>query len=478
MSIPRAADTEQLHAELRSLAGGARAAVDALVASWYLEFRSRTGIPYATWHDDAVKEVAAAVLFGAGTRPGCGRLGATRAAAGFGEAELRDDVAALVAAAASEPTLPAAPDKDDLTAAALAGWQAASRLHTAAPSGGEDPPGAAQLRLALGHLVAERSIPEPVVIVVDVAGHEDRWSRAVEVRSVLERLTTGERAAADTSWFELVPGSRYAAVTRRTRDAALHVAALRGALRVAPDLVGLSAHVWMEAVPGTSSDLPSFVRGLTGTTRRRHRRAHSRDDRRRRVRGHRHRRGWSTMRHGRRRSRPERWLAPAAAALLLVSALGTLAGESAPDGSGSSAGANLAAPPRGPDVDMVLRPPSGGTTGVTVDDLEAASSPEFTVDGPLDVPPSPGPPQVILDPTPIANVEPVDPVPPEPAAEPPPQPAAPPSPDPAPPPAEPNAEPIGDMAPGPPAHALVKIPSHAPPRGVGHPPGRAGMTRM
>lgn len=474
MSIPAAADRRQLYAELRSLAGDTRAAADALVASWYLEFRVRTSRTYSQWIDPALREIAAALVFGADARPGCARLGARRALAGFGEAEVRDDLASLAQVVAADPTLEP-PPFGDLLAVALAGWHATSgsRARPATPM--VDPPGTAHLGRLLGRVAAEDAEPAPVVAVVDV-GTAGIGGTVRSVAPVLDRIESAGPGPIGVGWFELAAGSRYAAVTRRTRDTARALAVLRGALRVAPELAGRPVHVWIEPVPRAPAALPAFVRGLTGRAEPRPHRPI--------VRPTRPHRGVMRPARGRGRSHAgpprsphlsERWLASAAALVLVVMAVGTFGVESRPDGRHDGAGGDDAAPttPRSPaagvEIDTVAIPPVSAATGVAVSDGHAAE------------------PSVAIRPTPVAHVEPVEPAPDDPpSTEPPtPAPASPPPPSapgtaPAPGSPEPgtSVDEPAPPSPGPPAHASSKIPDHAASKAAEHASTRARITRM
>lgn len=468
MSIRTAADVQQLYAELRSLAGDTRVGIDALVSAWYLEFRVRTSRTFSQWTDPALREIAAAVVFGADARPGAARLGARRALAGFSEAEVRDDLTSLAQTVATDPTLEP-PPSDELLAAALAGWHATVGPRARPPAPADGLPGTSHLFRLLGRLIGEDSEPGPVVAVVDV-GAAGVGGTVPGVTAALDRIEAAGPGPVGVGWFELVAGSRYAAVTRRTRGTAHALAVLRGALRVAPEFAGRPVHVWTEPVPRVPAALPAFVRGLTGGAQTRHRpearparvrRDHARPTRTR---------GRSRARHPRSAGLPERWLASAAALLLVVLGLGTLNVDtvSRPEAGTSPAGPGAAAPRStdpGAESDAVAVPPVGVATGTAVSDHD---------------PPEP---PVVIQPTPVAHVEPVDPVPDDPSSTTRPTPApSPPAPETEPPPGSPGSSTPGDepapSTPGPPDHAVSQIPDHAPPKAVGHPPSRARMTRM
>lgn len=478
MSIPAAADRRQLLAELRSLAGDTRAAIDALVASWYLEFRVRTSRTYSQWIDPARREIAAALVFGADARPGCARLGARRALAGFGEAEVRDDLASLAQVVATDPTLEP-PPFGDLLAVTLAGWHAASGSRARPATPVVDPPGAAHLGRLLGRVAAEDADPVPVVAVVDV-GAAGVGGTVRSVAPVLDRIEAAGPGPIGVGWFELAGGSRYASVTRRTCGTARALAVLRGALRVAPELAGRPVHVWIEPVPRAPAALPAFVRGLTGGAQPRlhppvvrPRRLHRGVTRPARGRGRSHARPSRSPRL------PERWLASAAALVLVVMAVGTFGVEPHPDGRRDGAGGDDApTTPRSPaagaetGADTVAVPPVSAASGVAVGDEPA---PE---------------PSVAIEPTPVAHVEPVEAV--EPAPDDPPS-TEPPTPAPAspPPPSAPGTAPApgspepgtsvdepAPTPPGPPAHVSSKIPDHAASKAAEHASPRARITRM
>lgn len=475
MFIPKAADVEQLYAELRFLAGNTRAAIDALVATWYLEFRVRTSRTYSQWIDPALHEIAAALVFGADARPGCARLGTTRALAGFSEAEVRDDLASLAQTVATDPTL-TPPPADELLAATLAGWHTAAGPRSRGPGPAVELAGVAQLRRLLAHLVAEDSDPGPIVVVADV-GAGPHPGAPVDVASVLDRVEAAGPGPFGVGWFELTADSRYGAVTRRTRQVSQALAVFRGALRVVPEFADRPVHVWTEPVPHAAAALPAFVGGLTGGAETRHRpevrpvRPHPEAARSKRARGH------ERTRHPRSTGRPERWLASAAALVLIVLAVGTLGVESPSDGGRDTPGADapqsVVPRPPAPGDHALAAPPVGGVTGTPVDGGSASV---------------PAPPPTPIEAAPIAHREPATPPPPPPSSPEPPTPAPASSPPPSAPetapapgssvPEAPQAAPGSSSGPGPPPHALSNMPDHAPPKSAGHPSSRARITRM
>ncbi len=492
MFISKAADdSQQLYAELRSLAGDTRVAIDALVAAWYLEFRVRTSRTFSQWTDPGMREIAAALVFGADARPGCARLGARRALAGFSEAEIRDDLASLAQTVATDPTIEP-PPSDELLAAALAGWHAASGPRPRPAGLIEDLPGTTPLLRLLGRLVDEDSEPGPIVAIVDVGttGVDDVGDAGPDVSSALDHIEAAGPGPIGVGWFELVAGSRYAVVTRWTRGTAQALAVLRGALRVAPEFAGRPVHVWVETVPRATAALPAFVRGLSGRAEATQRadvhpiRPHRDPARPRRTRGR------SRTRHSRVAVHPERWLASAAALLMVVVAVGTLNVAPVVDGDRGTSPVPVpeALGPElpGPRAEAVVEPVAGGLTGVAVGDTDSfTGAPPEQPPAPSEVVPPPHP--VTLDPTPVAHVEPVVPEPTDEAADPSPAPApapAPPSsPDvtPAPEPGDPEtprAAPGPPSEPGPPVHALGKVPDHAPPKAAVHPSSRGRTTRL
>lgn len=472
MPIPAAPDAQRLSAGLRSLAGDTRAAVDALVAAWYLEFRSRTGGTFSEWHDPALREIVAALLFDADVRPGCARLGARRAVDGVDEAELCDDLRSLVRVTATDPTV-AEPRLSELLGAALAGWHAtADRPLHGLPARRTRPPDVVQLHRLLARLLSEDATPGPALVVVDLVKPTGMGHGGLDLGALLDAIEAAGPGPVGVGWFELVPGARCAAVTRRTRETARDVATLRGALRVAPELADVSTYVWIETVPTSVSSVPAFLQGLVGAPRRRHlpprvarsrTRSHARPSR---GAG----RGRSAVRHPRWRAAPERRLAAAAALLLIVLAIGTLSVE----------------PPVGPPVDDVRHPATGGTPETAAPAPETVVTPQPPSGGingsavaePASRPPPAGetaaPTPIAIGPVPVAHVTPVpdEPPPSDDLSSPPVPPPPPPPPARAPPPEpEPDPAPAPDASDGRPApsapalpdHALAKVPDHARP---------------
>lgn len=255
-------DLDALYGELQALARPTRAMVDALVGGWYVECRHRTGRWYDEWHHPVVTEVVSTALLGPEARPALYRLGEVRAATGWNEGELRDDVGALVAVLRTPR-----PEAAAFAAAALDGWKSST-----------------------------------TTVVVDLVARTGAVLDVAAVRGLVGRLAAGHWPG--RGWSEVVPGTRFVLTAARDAQLGRHVAAIRGALRVAPELAATDAWVWIE--PGPEA-VPDAAREPVPAPARAHR-----PPRRRRV------------PHGAAARAFERWTAVAAALLVVVAAAGVL----------------------------------------------------------------------------------------------------------------------------------------------------------